>query len=296
MGMSKPKLPSQFCAFFALWLMVTLAGCGPSLNKSKTIPFSEYGTWHQSDFEDGQIHFVSAGTPDKPLVIFIHGTPGSWTAFQAFLANPRLQSEVHMLALDRPGFGRSSDLGAYPDFASQAKAVAKMFDHNGSGKKVLIVGHSLGGSISYRVALDFPDQVGGVLAISSAIDPDLSKPRWYNYAADFPLFGWMLPADLSTSNEEMMPLAQELEQLATRLSGMNVPVTIVQGANDSLVSEDNLEFARAKLTSADLNIRHFPDHGHFIIWEEHEQMVDEILQLVRKLEPFENSVVGQYKP
>ncbi|MEM7098054.1 MAG: alpha/beta hydrolase [Pseudomonadota bacterium] len=276
--------------------MFALVGCGPALNPSQPVPLAQYGTWHQTPFGTSDLHFVSAGNPDKPLVIFIHGTPGSWSAFRAFLSNPRLQTEVHMLALDRPGFGRSANLGPSPEFAQQAQAVAQLFHQNTTNRRILIVGHSLGGSISYRVALDYPDEIGGVLAISSAIDPDLSKPRWYNYAANFPLVDWFLPDDLSTSNEEMMPLAIELKKMANTLQKIKVPVTIVQGAKDGLVNEKNLNFARSQLVNAELNILHFPERGHFIIWEEHEMMVDEILRMAKNLEPFATGVVGQNKP
>ncbi|NOX52717.1 MAG: hypothetical protein GXP16_19605 [Gammaproteobacteria bacterium] len=47
---------------------------------------------------------------------FIHGTPGSWQGYQAYLRNPRLQSTAHMIAIDRLGFGESASSGPCPSF------------------------------------------------------------------------------------------------------------------------------------------------------------------------------------
>lgn len=273
--------------------MVMACGCGPALNQSQSRPLSEFGSWQSTPFSQGTLHYASAGQPGKPLVVFVHGTPGSWTAFRAFLQNPRLLQQVHMVALDRPGFGRSSELGVLPAFTDQAAAVAQLFNANQSAQKAVIVGHSLGGSISYRVALDYPDQVGGVLAISAAIDPNLSHPRWYNYAAGLPVVRWLLPGDLTTSNHEMMPLADQLNAMTSGLAGLKMPVTVVQGRTDSLVNHMNADFAEHHLTAADLKVVRFRELGHFIVWEEHDAMVDEILELVTKLEPLPTDVVRQ---
>ena len=51
------------------------------------------------------VHVVAAGDPALPPVLFIHGSPGSWEAWQDYLADPELSSRAHLLAIDRPGFG-----------------------------------------------------------------------------------------------------------------------------------------------------------------------------------------------
>ncbi len=278
----------------ALGLAAALAGSGgAALSQSQGAGLDDTATWYTTRFAQGDLHYASAGQPGRPLVIFIHGTPGSWRAFRAYLENPRLLEQAHMVALDRPGFGRSGSLGVHPSFSDQAAAVAGVFSANRSDKKAVVVGHSLGGSISYRVAIDYPDQVGAVMAISAAIDPALSNPRWYNHVARIPPIRWLLPGGLRTSNREMMPLADQLAAMTDGLPGLTMPVTVIQGATDNLVNHKNADYAEAKLTNAVLKVRRFADQGHFIVWEEHDAMVDEILQLIASVEPLPQTVVRQ---
>ena len=274
-------------------LSTLLAACGPAINQTPPPPFEDYASWHTIDFSEGLLHYASAGQPGNPLVIFVHGTPGSWSAFREYLQNQELAQRTHMIALDRPGFGKSAPLGTTPEFKDQAAAVARLMRLNQSDRKAIVVGHSLGGSISYRVAIDYPDLVGGVLAISSAIDPELSNPRWYNYAAGLPLVRWLLPDDLTTSNQEMMPLTDQLDAMLAKLAQVTMPVTVIQGANDGLVNHKNADFAEQTLINADLKVSRYADRGHFIVWEEHEAMVEEILHLVAKAEPLQLDVVRQ---
>ena len=228
----------------------------------------------------GELHYVSAGQIGAPLVVFVHGTPGSWQAFKRYLNDPRLTANTHMVALDRPGFGESTSMGIHPGFTTQAQAIAALFSLNQSSLKPIVVGHSLGGSISYRVGIDYADDIGGILAISSAIDPKLSKPRWYNHLARLYPVRWVIPKDLSASNKEMMPLASQLQAMQPLLGTIRVPVTIVQGAKDRLVHHKNLDFAQAHLVNAHLRTVPMDDAGHFIVWEHHQQMVNEILTLI----------------
>ena len=276
-----------------LWLCVLCLGqvsC-VTFGDNTSDNFDTFAHWRSVNFNDQDLHFVEAGIPGKPLVVFIHGTPGSWLAFQTYLEDPRLNSNLHLIALDRPGFGRSNHFDKSSSFAAQAAAIAELLKLNQSPRKVTLVGHSLGGSIGYRVATDYNAQVGAVLAISAALDPTLSEPRWYNYVAKFPLVKWALPNELATANKEMMPLADELNDLREGLGKLELPITIIQGHEDGLVHVGNIAYAQEALHQAQVKVVEFPEHGHFIIWEEHDQVVDEILRLAAELEPSSTPVV-----
>ena len=55
-----------------------------------------------------EIHYVKAGDETKPLVVFIHGSPGSLSAFIHFLADTSLLHRAELISTDRPGFGYSN--------------------------------------------------------------------------------------------------------------------------------------------------------------------------------------------
>jgi len=236
------------------------------------------------EHNDAKLYFTQRGDPQQPLVLFIHGTPGSWRGFQGYLENPRLSERVHMIAVDRLGFGRSEASGARPSFEEQAAAIAKVMQLNRSGHKTIVVGHSLGGSIGYRLAIDHSDSVAALIAVSSALDPSISNPRWYNKLARLRLSQWLVSKELTTSNKEMLQLKPELEAIQPHLAELTLPITILQGGEDWLVLKSHTVFAQAATENQQIRIIEFPERGHFVVWEELDSVVDEIVRAVDRLE------------
>ncbi|NRA08309.1 MAG: alpha/beta fold hydrolase [Myxococcales bacterium] len=108
-----------------------------------------------------EIHYNEAGDPASEVVVALHGGgPGasSWSNFKQNL--PALASRFRCLLVDMPGFGRSDK----PEFDRQffefaAKAVVDLLDELGI-ERTHLIGNSLGGGVSLRTALDYPERVG----------------------------------------------------------------------------------------------------------------------------------------
>jgi len=56
---------------------------------------------------DQQINFAYQDNGKKATAVFIHGAPGSWSAFVDFFKENSLRNEVNILSIDRPGYGYS---------------------------------------------------------------------------------------------------------------------------------------------------------------------------------------------
>ena len=52
------------------------------------------------------IHVVDAGAADQPAVVFLHGWPQNWAAFEPVML--RLSRQVRVVALDLPGIANPS--------------------------------------------------------------------------------------------------------------------------------------------------------------------------------------------
>jgi pimeloyl-ACP methyl ester carboxylesterase len=111
--------------------------------------------------------------PGKPVAVLLHGFGNSLQSFR--LLAPLLTSHYYVIAVDMPGYG----LSAKPvDFdyrnANQAQMM-KDFIHALGLKNVVVGGHSLGGAIAFRIALDDPDVIGLVVMnpgiISTGVPP-----------------------------------------------------------------------------------------------------------------------------
>jgi pimeloyl-ACP methyl ester carboxylesterase len=227
----------------------------------------------------GRIHFVVAGQPPTApaRVLFVHGSPGTWDGWKGFLEDPELRAAAHLIAVDRLGFGGSERGRAVPSLAAQAAALARVLEHGEpsepsepgapAGPPAVVVGHSLGGPIAARLAMDRPDLVAGLLLIAPSIDPAEERHRWYNVAAATVVVQWFLPTDWTTSNRELWPLKRELTAMLPLWSQVRCPVTVVQGLADDLVPAGNSDFAERELPPGRVRIERYPGEDHFILWK-----------------------------
>ena len=98
-------------------------------------------------------------TGEGPSVVLLHGQPGSgadWT-----LVLPHL-SGLRLLVPDRPGYDGTPAGG----FGHNAAALLRRLDDEGVEKAVL-VGHSWGGGVALRAALDAPSRVASLCLVGS---------------------------------------------------------------------------------------------------------------------------------
>jgi len=95
-------------------------------------------------------------------VVLLHGQPGAGSDWQQVA--DRLPPALHVVALDRPGYG-ASPLPA-GGFAYGARAVLAELDARGIGRAVL-AGHSYGGGVALSVAQLAPDRVEALVLLAS---------------------------------------------------------------------------------------------------------------------------------
>jgi pimeloyl-ACP methyl ester carboxylesterase len=101
-------------------------------------------------------------------VLLVHGQPGAgvdWSPLRELL-----ERELEVLAPDRPGWGdnRAGPVG----LAANADALAVVLASSISGRRRVVVGHSLGGGIALEVALRHPALVGALVLVASVGVPE----------------------------------------------------------------------------------------------------------------------------
>lgn len=215
------------------------------------------------------------GSGETPL-LFIHGSPGDWQAWAAYLKAPALAGFNPRMAVDRPGFGGSGAGQVMPDLRAQAALLAALIP---PGRPAVVVGHSLGGPLVGWLLLDHPDKVCGGVMVAGSIAPELEAPRWYNHLAQTWLAEAVLPAELIWSNTEIMALQGELKKLDPEWKNLQRPLIVVQGDQDELVDPLTADYAESHLPAAWREIRRVPGQGHFVLWEQPETVIAAINSL-----------------
>lgn len=238
-------------------------------------------TQHSYKINHQEIHYVKSGDESKPLILFVHGSPGSLSTFIHFLADTTLVDQALLITTDRPGFGYSNFGNGMASLKKQGEMLKPILEKYKQNKPVILVGHSLGGPLIARMAIDFPELVDGLIIVAGSIDPELEpNETWFRAPLATPFLSWILPRSLRASNEEIYHLKPELEKLLPMWSSIKCPVTVIQGKKDSLVPAGNADFARKMLVNAPVEFVFKDDMDHFVPWSNPELIQGAILNMI----------------
>lgn len=291
-----------------LVLLVILAAVGgwlylraPDLPEAELVarygrPNSQY-----AQLSDGvRLHYLNSGEAEKPVIILVHGygdNSFSWDAWtQALTPTHRV------IAVDVPGHGLTAAPEGYVLSSDKsADLIAELADKLGI-EKFAIAGNSMGGGISWQVAVRHPDKVSHLILVDAAgwpvqtlqEDPPLafrvlqsSLGRAFLASIDnTPLIRQGLAKDVedqSVITEEFVKRWAELQLFPGHrkilmsvnlgglaatdeiLSAIKVPTLILWGEKDQLINVSAAHKFKAAIPHAELII--YPNVGHIPQWE-----------------------------
>ena len=110
--------------------------------------------------------------PSRPAVVIVHGAMDRAASFGRAM---RRLGDIDVCAYDRRGYATSIDSGIAATLDDQATDLATIADWTGAAS-VVVVGHSLGGTIAMRLAETQPDAATGLGVFESPV-PTLSSYR-----------------------------------------------------------------------------------------------------------------------
>lgn len=253
-------------------------------SKAKRL-FEEHGVQLvTTDFVTGNhhLHYATTGNDTLPALVFVHGSPGSWSAFSRYLYDTALLHKYRMIAIDRPGFGYS-DFGNTMNLAGQAAIIETFLRSVSNGRPVYLAGHSLGGPLIVKIAADCPDLITSLVILAGAVDPAMEDKEYWRPVITYTPLRWLVPTSLRYSNEELWCLKKDLKKLKDEMSKVHCPVLLVHGEKDRLVPVQNTEYAEKMMTGAK-NMRTiiFPGEDHFIVWTKFYEIKKLLLELTGK--------------
>lgn len=232
-------------------------------------------------FENRNIHYVSIGDTTKQSVLFVHGSPGTWDNFLDFLSDSSLLNNFHLIAVDRPGFGRSGIGKPERSLEKQAAAITSVLVHEKTS--AILVGHSFGGPVITRMSIDSPTAVDGLILVAASVDPELEKTKWYQIPVHYKILSWILPELLYSTNEEILALKKELQKMMPLWKNITHPVSVIQGGRDNLVPAGNASFAKSMLKNAPVNLIEIDEMNHFVPWNRPNLIKNEIKEMVVRI-------------
>lgn len=221
--------------------------------------------------DGARLHFVIKGA-GRPVVL-IHGNPGSCQDWSR-LYTP-ISSRYQAIAFDRPGHG-NSDRPNHRDITVDVQAqMLHTALRELQVERPILVGHSWGGALALAYALEFPEDLSGLVLLAPAVYESDDGVSFLSKLPGFPIIGdvvnflftpllgaWLVRTDVTKAfapdpiprhylrhvlSEWTQPrkvkwysiddalLVASLAKFATRYSDIRVPVAIVTGDSDQIV-------------------------------------------------------------
>ena len=121
-------------------------------------------THHYADVNGQRLHYASEG--QGPLVMFVHGFPEFWYAWQGQLAE--FGRDHHAVAPDMRGYNLSSKPTDVKDYAVPllVEDLPALADHLGA-RKFTLVAHDWGGAVAWAFALMKPERLERLVIVNA---------------------------------------------------------------------------------------------------------------------------------
>ena len=206
---------------------------------------------------DREMHYlaVNAAADSLPLIVFVHGAPGSRSVFLHLLRDSVLASRARLVSVDRAGYGKSGFGKAEISIEKQAALIRPLIEKYKNEQHTYLVGYSYGAPIVTRMLMEDPELANGLVLVSGALDPQNEKVYWVSYPGNWFFIRWMLPRAVRVTNREKLSHVAQLTQMLPYWDRISAPVTVIQGL---------AVFAVRKLSQAPTRLIFVPNQRHRI--------------------------------
>ncbi|MGE5389838.1 MAG: lysophospholipase [Deltaproteobacteria bacterium] len=232
-------------------------------------------------------------TVEKPLglVILVHGL-GEYGGRYSNLIN-RLQGEnISFYTVDHRGHGRSQGkrghLEYFLDYIEDLKLLVDMAHNQHPELPLIMLGHSMGGAIAARYALEHPADIDALILSAAGIKPKRAVPGWQDRLARFlsrvapaATFPNGLSADDLSHDPQVVkdyvddPLVHNKitarwytemlnnsQQVLSRAPELAMPLLVIHGEGDRIVDISGSEQIFKAAGTADKQYKTFPGLYH----------------------------------
>jgi len=232
---------------------------------------------HYVDHDGYRINTYRIGDSGLPKALLIHGSPGHWSDWINVLIDNKLLSEMCLIVMDRPGYGKT-DMPPSRELSEQASvATSVMSYYCDDFECYTVAGHSYGGGVVEQILLDHPNTTAKGVYVAGTLSPEHQPRKWYNYLASMALIKWMVPDIMQSSNLEMMHLQEDLSKNKSRIGAIQQPIVFIQGTEDVLVPYETVDYYKT-LKSDGITYVIVEGMNHFIPWTNPELIVDALLE------------------
>ena len=248
------------------------------------------------DFKKNKIFYHLIEKNTQQAMIFIHGAGESSYIWKDQMIN--LQHEHSLIALDLPSHGKSSDLKRI-SIEIYVDAIKTLVEHLHL-KKVILVGHSLGGAIAQTYYFKYREDVTALILCATGARLRVSPMIFDSIQNDYSEFLKTLPIgafyrktprdiiddfvdEMSKTEPEVayqdFSFCNEFDMIK-KVRQIRVPCLIICGNADKLTPLKYSQFFEAKINNSILIV--IKNAGHMVMLEKPEEVNQAIQDFLEK--------------
>lgn len=150
--------------YLFLSLIISTVSFSQKAETMKNITSDYTFSTHYTNIDNLEIAYIKEGK-GKQTIVFIHGLSSNADAWSRNIEN--LKEKYTCVALDLPGFGKSSKVAPAYTPTYYADIVVKLIDKL-KLKNVIVAGHSMGGQAAIKLALNHSEKLKKLILIAPA--------------------------------------------------------------------------------------------------------------------------------
>ncbi|GAB4110220.1 MAG: alpha/beta hydrolase [Roseiflexaceae bacterium] len=236
-------------------------------------------------------------------VLFLHGWLGSWRYW--FPTMERMSEHFRTYSFDFLGFGESRRKTATESIQAYSDQVIRFLDELGI-ERVMLVGHSMGGMVALKTAINHPRRITRVASVGAPIvgtslswllkltdQPMIASAfarmpsfrrfmfRQFLGVKDDPAIGEILDDSVKSSSTTLWRAVASMMRtdLRPELPRLSVPALVVHGGRDNIVAPNQADlFDNVPLSEVVV----MPESHHFPFLEEADLFNEVLLRFLKQ--------------
>jgi pimeloyl-ACP methyl ester carboxylesterase len=239
-------------------------------------------------------------------VLFLHGWLGSWRYWYPTIE--RVADHFRTYSFDFWGFGDTHRHSTYVSIQSYSDQVIRFLDELGIDR-VLLVGHSMGGMVALKTAINHPKRISRVVAVGAPIVGDslswllkltdrpiladaFARMQWFRRfmfhrflgETNDPAVHEILDDSVKSSSTTLRRAVGSMwrTDLRPELSRLTVPTLIVHGGRDEIVHPNQADLFDG-VPSAEVVV--MPESRHFPFLDEADLFNETLLRFLQQDAP-----------
>jgi pimeloyl-ACP methyl ester carboxylesterase len=234
---------------------------------------------------DSKLHYLRGGkfNKDRPTILMIHGAGQTGKTWENQFEILRDQAKFNTVIVDLPGHGKS--IGPGCSTINEYKNFLKYFCDELDLTDLILVGHSMGGGIAQRYAIDHPQSLNSLILVATGARLRVAKETLNLVKTDYGRFCEIAPsrafADsspdalkeefrrglLSVPPEVVFQdfIACDEFDITGEVEDIAVPTLIISGDQDILTPVKYGEYLAERIKNSTLQV--IREAGHFMMKE-----------------------------